>query len=190
MSWIQTFPTGKAAHPLSLVPDEVDARDIAHSTGLICRFTGHVREHYSVAQHEVLAARWAMEFHGASPELALKVLCHDCFEAYGNDIARPVKRNVYLRTAGDFLPYKQVEMAALEVIYHKLGVPWPTEAEWGLIDEVDRRMVVTECRDLLRAPPLEWSIKDPPYAHTVRPWSCGNAGPIWLDEFQRLGGRL
>ena len=54
-TWIQTY-TGRAFDLLDPRPEQIDPLDIAHALSQICRFTGHVREFYSVAQHSVLVA--------------------------------------------------------------------------------------------------------------------------------------
>ena len=62
--WIQVHSGGKF-WPLDPRADEVRIGDIAHALSLICRFTGHTKSFYSVAQHSVLVAqtvkRWLEE---------------------------------------------------------------------------------------------------------------------------------
>jgi len=59
--WIQVH-SGRQFWPLDPRAEEIDIGDIAHALSLVCRFTGHVKEFYSVAQHSVLVAltvkRW------------------------------------------------------------------------------------------------------------------------------------
>ena len=49
---IQTF-TGKKFDPLNPNLNDFCIEDIAHSLSLQCRFTGHCRVFYSVAEHSV-----------------------------------------------------------------------------------------------------------------------------------------
>ena len=52
MDWIQTY-SGKKFYPLDPRPEDIDIRDIAHALSLNCRFNGHCRCFYSVAEHSV-----------------------------------------------------------------------------------------------------------------------------------------
>ena len=81
---IRTF-TGLLVRPLRLRPDDIVLTDIAHALSNLCRFTGHTREFYSVAQHSVLVSRLC------APADALYGLLHDASEAYLCDLSRPVK---------------------------------------------------------------------------------------------------
>ena len=49
---IRTF-TGRTFWPLDPKPEDLDIRDIAHALSLVCRFTGHTRSFYSVADHSL-----------------------------------------------------------------------------------------------------------------------------------------
>lgn len=59
--WIQVHSGGQF-WPLDPRADEVKITDIAHALSLICRFTGHTKEFYSVAQHSVLVARTVLRW--------------------------------------------------------------------------------------------------------------------------------
>ena len=87
MSWIQTY-TGRKFFPLTDEPGEIDLRDIAHSLALQCRFNGHCRQFYSVAEHSVRVS------HILPDEEAAWGLLHDAAEAYVSDLPRPLKLTV------------------------------------------------------------------------------------------------
>src|SRR5690348_18006267 len=82
---IHTF-TGRTFCPLDPKPEDIDIQDIAHALSCQCRFTGHSRKFYSVAEHCVRVSLLV------SPDLQLAALLHDASEAYLSDVARPIKR--------------------------------------------------------------------------------------------------
>jgi hypothetical protein len=86
-SWMQTF-TGRRFYPLAPSPDDVDPIDIAHALSLICRYGGHTRRFYSVAEHCVLMS------YEVPAEDALWALLHDATEAYVGDMVRPLKHHM------------------------------------------------------------------------------------------------
>ena len=65
-----------------------DIGAIAHWLSMICRFTGHCRKFYSVAEHSVLVSR-IMEDQGLGDPM--EGLLHDGVESVLADIARPAK---------------------------------------------------------------------------------------------------
>lgn len=84
MTWILTY-TGRAFDLAAPRADLISTVDIAHSLSMICRFGGHPRRHYSVAQHSLLVAGIV------PPEHQLIALLHDATEAYVGDMVRPIK---------------------------------------------------------------------------------------------------
>lgn len=56
MNWILTS-TGKRFDLFEPDADMIDPRDISHSLAHLCRFNGHTREFYSVAQHSCICRR-------------------------------------------------------------------------------------------------------------------------------------
>lgn len=83
--WIQTF-TGKKFYPLSPQIEDICIEDIAHALSNVCRYAGHCRDFYSVAQHCVMVSDWM-------PSMKLEGLMHDASEAYLGDISRPLKHS-------------------------------------------------------------------------------------------------
>lgn len=65
-----------------------DYYEIAHALAMQCRYTGHARRFYSVAEHSLLVCMIMMEFSLGDPR---EGLLHDATEAYLGDVAAPLK---------------------------------------------------------------------------------------------------
>lgn len=69
----------------------VDLGDISNALSKICRFAGHTKQFYSVAQHSMHVAE-LVEHLGGTTEEILQALLHDAPEAYVVDVPTPLKR--------------------------------------------------------------------------------------------------
>ena len=111
LDYIETF-TGRRFSPLSPDPSAIVIVDIAHALSHQCRFSGHTRYHYSVAQHSVLVA---MRCPAEDQKWAA---LHDGSEGIGyRDIPRPFKRTSYMRG------YRRAEKIAMHAIADAFGLP-------------------------------------------------------------------
>lgn len=166
--WIQ-MNSGIAFWPLDPRADEVRIEDIAHSLSLLCRFGGHCRRFYSVAEHSVHVARQV------SREAALWGLLHDASEAYVCDLPRPLKR---------MLPgYSLIERKVHLAIAEHFGLPAGMPAE---VKAADEAMLLTEARQLMADPPMPWEERGPFAPVTLRCWSPERAAAEFLSAFNLL----
>lgn len=87
--YIQTFNGSR----FYMARPEFDIEEMAHALSMQCRFTGHVRRFYSVAEHCVIASRLVQDHPGVFklPATPYEALMHDAHEAYVSDIASPWK---------------------------------------------------------------------------------------------------
>ena len=110
----------------------IDIDDIAHALSNLCRFTGHTRLFYSVAEHSVLVSRLVPSHE------ALAALLHDASEAYLGDVSRPLK---------SLLPeYRIIEARVTEVIERRFSLG---SCATPAIKSADRRMLVAEQRQAM-----------------------------------------
>ena len=133
-NWIGTF-SGRRMDLSNPDPAQVDLADIARALGNQCRYTGHVRHHYSVAEHCLHVADLVPD------EYKLAALLHDAQEAYITDLSTPVKAEVGGR-------YRDIEdriVAALDKAFSMNGqlIQLAPIIKWA-----DRVMLMTE-RDTL-----------------------------------------
>lgn len=187
--------TGKAFDLLNPMPDMVCIEDIAHSLSQLCRYTGHVREFYSVAQHCVLMAE-----NEELPGDPLAKLLHDAAEAYIGDITSPWKQLLFLfefdasekserfpALPTGHIAVKKWEQKIQNVVGLALGVNLEHSAE---VKESDYRIALAEVRDLM-SPSGEWkkwagSLE--PVKQEIVPWSPETAERKFLWLYNHLIG--
>jgi hypothetical protein len=158
-------------------PRSIVIEDIAHSLALTCRFNGHTREFYSVAQHSVLVSHLLESDRHPCPELALLGLLHDATEAYVGDMVRPLKL---------LCPqFRAFEAKIWQAIVARFGLATDTRAMEAL-DWADRKLLATEARDLLGPPPWPWCRLPEPAEHTITPWTAEAAEAAFLARFAAL----
>lgn len=131
-AWMQCY-SGTRFFPIDPRPEEVDPVDIAHALSLACRYGGHVKRFYSVAEHCVILYR------AASPENRLWALLHDAPEAYIADIVRPAK--------GALQPaYGNVEAGIMAAVCMRFGLEPDMPDE---VKELDNLILYNEAVELL-----------------------------------------
>jgi hypothetical protein len=168
--WIQTY-TGRQFFPCDPKPTDFDIHDIAHSLGLQCRFNGHCKAFYSVAEHSVRVSRICSE------QNALWGLLHDLGEAYLGDMPRPVKL---------FFPdFTLYEERLLQAACETFGLVWPMPPE---VKAADDRLLSTEARDLMGPLPEPWTAGLVPLDERIEPWSPVDAERAFLQRFEELSG--
>lgn len=180
---MQTF-SGRKFWPMDPRPEEIRLADIAHALANICRFNGHTKTFYSVAQHSVLAADYAID-QFLNTELARYCLLHDSAEAYLGDVIRPIKHSLLQR---DFI---DVEENLLGMIYKKFSLDVPDEEMGKTIKTIDDTMLVTEHRDVIgysKHASWEWGGHLKLWKHRIVPESAGHAEFHFLKAFGSLFG--
>lgn len=182
-SSIVTF-SGTIFDPINPEPEKILVSDLAHALSNQCRFTGHVRAFYSVAEHSVRCAE-ILNRMKYPDQLALTALLHDASEAYLSDLARPIKRFSDLGTT-----YLGIEEKLEEAIAVRFGLehPWTDVIKW-----VDNELLWAEIRDLM--PPvlndgslLEWDTKTS-YTDVIVPWMPKTAEHFFHRWFEHLTGQ-
>jgi predicted transcriptional regulator len=168
-AWMPTY-SGKRFWLLDPRPDDIDIVDIAKGLSNQCRFNGHVKEFYSVAQHSVLAANVA------PPEYRLQALMHDASESYCGDVISPLKPLLK--------DYKRIERKVMEVIGQKFN--FDIDAGEAIVREIDERMLATEVRDLLPVQTINWKITRAPYPFKIKGWSPEMAYQNFLTIFMEI----
>lgn len=139
--------------PFHASKDDIDIVDIAHALSNICRFNGHVKHFYSVAQHCCLLAEYAMKL-GHCAKTCKSILMHDASEAYINDIPRPFKHNIGWDFDGTFRSYKSVEENLSKLIFEKFGC---LTYDHDIIKELDTRIMLKEHEVLFNNNNTSWS---------------------------------
>lgn len=151
LNWMHTS-LGLRMYPEAPTHKGIAISDIANGLALICRYSGQgdVYKFYSVAEHSVLMAQYALEDAGSFA--AMYVLLHDASEAYLGDLVPAVKNAVGSS-------YRVLEYAITNDIMHK----YSAHHDFRYYAEgLDRRIVPTEKAALIRHPqPWPSDVADP-----------------------------
>jgi 5'-deoxynucleotidase YfbR-like HD superfamily hydrolase len=148
--------------------------DIAHALSHTCRFGGHTRDFYSVAQHSVLVSYLVPE----NDQFA--ALMHDAAEAYVGDVPSPLKQ---------LLPeYKVIEKRIEACLFERFGL---YDGMPVSVKKADLIMLATEQRDLMTHNShdlVQWEcIRDiEPARFKIRAQRPEDARKSFLERFERL----
>jgi hypothetical protein len=133
--YIQTV-SGRWVNPFEPDPAQLDASDIARALANQCRFGGHSRVFYSVAQHSVIVSR-VVEGRGGDVEDVFAALMHDASEAYLGDMPHPIKHRSPLGAA-----FREAEAGLEATIRERFKI----KANVPEVKRVDRALLATERR--------------------------------------------
>ena len=149
-------------------PDLIKIEDIARALSQLCRFTGHTRKFYSVAEHSVRVSKMVPE------EDALWGLLHDATEAYVGDISMPLKRQEEL------FGFNAVEAKLSIAVAKAFNLPLLSPVS---VKEADREVCRQEGASLIRG----WD--DRPHMPTFLPikcWKPDTARRLFLARYEQL----
>jgi hypothetical protein len=168
--WMCTFSDVRY-WPADPRPDEVKIIDIAHALSMLCRYTGHVKKFYSVAEHSVLVSMVVPE------ELALVGLLHDATEAYINDLSRPLKKS---------LPeYKRLEERNWAAISTRFGLPFRLPSA---VHDADTAVLKAEAAILMPPSALTWPLPGPTASVCIECLSPSEAKTAFIERYFTLVG--
>lgn len=167
--WIQTYQGGQM-YPLDPHVAEIDIQDIAHALSNLCRFNGHVKKFYSVAEHSCFVSDVLPR------NLRLNGLLHDASEAYLCDMPRPIKRSQGF--ADQYLAAEETLMRSIAV---KFGFDYPL---YPIIHKADNALLGTEARQLMAPLHPEWRDLYEPVEGLVLPcWEPTRAREEFLRRY-------
>lgn len=170
--YIRTY-SGAKFHFDNIEDNEFRPDDIAHALSMNCRWTGHVKKFYSVAQHCCLAS------YEAPPGQELAALLHDASEAYVHDTPSPLKW--YLKDH-DFTAFSDLEKQVDRGVFRSFGLPWPRDP---IIKEIDLRLLATESRDLMPDGEERMYMIEP-YPWHIQAWGPEEAERQFLKRMMEL----
>lgn len=174
--WIQTY-TGAKVYPLDPNPVDIRLLDIAHALSHLCRYTGHSKSFYSVAQHCVHVSELV------PAHAKLYALLHDGSEAFLQDIPAPLKHTP------EFAFYRDAEARMERCIWQAFDLPPPDEATLNLVKQADLQILATEASQLLAPLHKDWKLPCEPLKMIIEPWSPDEARRVFLETFKELNYR-
>lgn len=170
MYWMQTY-SGRKVDLEYPQPDDIVIEDIAHALSMTCRFGGHCKGFYSVAEHSLLVEKvletnlpysedslasepqgleeWATSFK-KDKTLSLAALLHDAAEAYLGDLITPLKKIITRET--------YLEGRWLDTIQEKLKLPVAINPMPKNVAAADRFMLTVEAHTLFSTLHPDWDI--------------------------------
>lgn len=160
----------------------IDLGDIVHALSHCCRFAGHVRNFYSVAQHSVLVSRLVDGLRYAY--LSDFALLHDATEAYMCDIPYHLKHDEAM------FRYRQLETQLERVIEGKFFPAGTITKEFrAMVKNADTLAVVFEHSVLRQDYRVDdWALKAELFVSSAM--SSGFIRPTLISDITRMANRL
>jgi len=151
---------------------DISILDIAHSLSMQCRYTGHTKKFYSVAEHSLIVSEYL------PPSLKMWGLMHDASEAYLCDFPSPIKKEIP--------QYQIMEDKIMDVIAVKYQLwPYPMPEE---VKQIDNAILNDEKVQAMKYPDsFHWdSIVNPPLGCTINFYPPEVVKALFLERFLEL----
>lgn len=178
--FIETF-TGARFQPIAPIVEDIAIEDIAHALANQCRFSGHTRVFYSVAEHSLRVAMLVAEW-GEDVDVQTWALLHDASEAYLVDLPTPLKTHP---TIGE--GYQRAERVLMRAVCERFHLDPKMPEPVRIADAI---LLATEVRDLMPAKPEHWSaLAFRPHDIRIAPWAPHVAERNFLRWFRGLESR-
>lgn len=159
-------------------PEEIRLEDIARALSNTCRYCGHGKFFFSVAQHSVLVSYMCEE------KDALWGLMHDGAEAYIGDLTTPLKKVIGQK----IFDIEEKIFDAVRIRFDLTPATMPASVKWA-----DRAIVIPECQALFGIDPVEdwgYPVGDKPHHNNYQPnisyMSPKQAAELFLLRFREL----
>jgi hypothetical protein len=175
--YIQTV-TGRRFNPFEPDVELIDIGDVALALSHLCRFGGHCRVFYSVAQHSCLVSD-QLALRGEDATTVLWGLLHDASEAYLGDMPHPVKHRSDLGRM-----YAAAEDGLQGAICARFELPVEPPP---VVKQVDRGLLAAE-RKVLSQVAWTWPELEgvEPLELTIEPWHPERGRDEFLARFESI----
>jgi len=173
--WIETY-TGKAFYLREPDLDSICIEDIAHSFENQCRYNGHVKRFYCVAEHSSILAAYVFNQTQGGKRISRTMLLHDAAEAYIGDLPRPLKR---------MLPeFVEIERRIFKAIAEKFDI---FEELPPYIKELDSRILVDERKSCMNPSSNVWGTDSlVPLNYAIASLPPDDAEKVFLQVFSMV----
>lgn len=172
--WIQTY-TGIKFDYLNPTVDMIELEDIAHALSLQCRYAGHCRYFYSIAEHCVLVS------HLVPQQFRFAALMYDAAEAYMTDIPSPLKQ---------LMPTFSIKEKRIhDVICQAFGIEISKFDYMTYIKPADLQAIRYETDALVPAPHVDNWVDDLPKKtihYELQMFSPSTAKALFIKTFYEL----
>lgn len=173
--WVETY-TGVAFYFNKPTVEMIKLADVAHALAYLCRYNGHSKHFYSVAEHSYHMAQWLLD-EGYSVKTALTGLLHDVAEAYIGDMPRPIKVT---------MPnFKAMEARIEAVAKDRFDIIYPFP---HIIKQLDSRILNDERGQVMQKSEHEWGTDSlEPLGVEIQFWDPFYAESQFLSMAYKLG---
>lgn len=142
-----------------VLADSIEPWSIAMALSKLCRYNGHTRRFYSVAEHTILMADYVEKVLKLGPRECLTALHHDDSEGLVlGDLPRPVKVKM-----PQFKALEDRHDKAISIRFNTIH-PLPS-----FVKDLDARILNDERRKVMRKSPHSWGV-DSLEPMGIRPW--------------------
>jgi hypothetical protein len=148
--WNIGLASGNLIDLTKISESDIDFQSIFQSLSMQCRFGGHVKFHYSVAQHSVYVCDMIAHETQRTGRAAFAGLIHDFSEGFTQDLVRGIKVGILDATPA----YSQIEHYVQMAIARAAGLH-DYEGYHEIVKKWDNRVLKSEVL-ALNTPCAEW----------------------------------